>query len=111
MTVDSLKALHTSLVDSRKGYEEAAKDAEPSLKSFFAEMAALKESDHAGLHQALLKMGEEPDDSGSFMATVHKTVISVRSAVTGLGTNSLPSFVTGEQDIVQQYDEAIKECG
>lgn len=110
MTADSLKKLHTSLVDSRKGYEEAAKEAEtPSLRLFFAEMAALKESDHAGLHQALLTMGEKSDDSGSFMATVHQTVISVRSAVTGLGTNSLPSFVTGEERIVEQYNDAIRE--
>jgi uncharacterized protein (TIGR02284 family) len=111
MATDCLRKLHTSLVDSREGYQEAAKDAEtPSLKSFFAEMVALKESDHAELHQALRKMGEEPDESGSFMATVHKTIISVRSAVTGLGANSLPAFVTGEEQIVQQYEEAIREC-
>jgi hypothetical protein len=30
MAADSLKKLHTSLVDNRKGYEKAVEDAEPS---------------------------------------------------------------------------------
>ena len=107
---DELKKLHTYLVDNRKGYEEAASDAEPELKAFFAGMVALKERDHAALHAALARLGERPDDSGSFMATVHETVISVRSALTGLGTNALGSFVMGEKQVVEQYDKAIEEC-
>jgi hypothetical protein len=41
----------------------------------FSEMIALKEKDHSELHAALLQLGEKPDDSGSFMATIHKTII------------------------------------
>ena len=110
MAADSLKKLHTSLVDNRKGYEKAVEDAEPSVKSLFSEMAALKEKDHAELHAGLTKLGEKPDESGSFMATVHKTVIGVRAATTGLGTNSLSSFVMGEKQVVDEYDKAIVEC-
>jgi hypothetical protein len=41
MPSDSLKKLHTSLVDNRKGYVEAAKDPEtPSLKALFSEICA-----------------------------------------------------------------------
>jgi uncharacterized protein (TIGR02284 family) len=110
MAADSLKKLHTALVDTRKGYEEAAQDAEtPSLKAFFGQMIALKEKDHSELHAGLSKLGEKPDESGSFMSTVHKTVISVRSAVTGLGTNSLGSFVMGEEQILKEYDNALQE--
>ncbi|MGJ5181455.1 ferritin-like domain-containing protein [Bradyrhizobium oligotrophicum] len=111
MTADSLKTLHTALVDARNGYQEAAKDADtPALKSLFAEMISLKERDHAELHDALTRLGETPDDSGSFMSTVHETVISVRAAVTGLGTNALSSFVSGEEQIVADYDDALKDC-
>jgi uncharacterized protein (TIGR02284 family) len=110
MAADSLKKLHTALVDTRNGYEEAAKDAEtPSIKAFFGEMVALKEKDHSELHAGLSKLGEKPDESGSFMSTVHKTVISVRSAVTGLGKNALSSFVMGEEQIVKEYDDALAE--
>ena len=110
MAADSLKKLHTSLVDNRKGYEKAVEDAQPNVKSLFSEMAALKEKDRAELHAGLTKLGEKPDESGSFMATVHKTVIGVRAATTGLGTNSLSSFVMGEKQVVDEYDKAIVEC-
>jgi uncharacterized protein (TIGR02284 family) len=111
MAADSLKTLHTALVDARNGYQEAAKDAEtPALAALFAEMIALKERDHAELHDALRRMGETPDESGSFMSTVHQTVIRVRSAVTGLGTNALSSFVSGEEQILSDYDDALKDC-
>ena len=110
MAADSLKKLHTSLVDNRKGYEKAVEDAEPNVKALFSEMAALKAKQHAELHAGLSRLGEKPDDSGSFMATVHKTVIGVRAATTGLGTNSLSSFVMGEKQIVDEYDDAIEEC-
>lgn len=110
MAADSLKKLHTSLVDNCKGYKKAVEDAEPNVKGLFSKMAALKAKDHAELHAGLMKLGEKPDESGSFMATVHKTVIGVRAATTGLGTNSLSSFVMGEKQIVDQYDGAIEEC-
>ena len=43
------------------------------------------------------------------MSIVHKAVISVRSAITGLDRSSLASFVGGEKRIVGAYDEAIQE--
>jgi uncharacterized protein (TIGR02284 family) len=73
-------------------------------------MIVLKERDHLELHAGLSKLGEKPDESGSFMSTVHKTAISVRSAVTGLGTNALSSFVTGEEQIIKEYHSALEEC-
>lgn len=111
MAADSLKTLHTALVDARNGYQEAARDAEtPALKAFFTDMIALRERDHAELHDALRRMGETPDESGSFMSTVHQTVIRVRAAVTGLDRNALSSFVSGEEQILSDYDEALKDC-
>jgi hypothetical protein len=43
------------------------------------------------------------------MSLVHKTVISVRSAVTGLDRPSLNAFASGEERIVSAYDEAVQE--
>jgi uncharacterized protein (TIGR02284 family) len=110
MDAESLKTLHTSLVDNRKGYVEAAKDAEtPMLRSLFSDMIALKENDHSELHAALRKLGEAPDDSGSFMATVHETIIKARGATTGLGS-ALSSFVMGENAVVKQYNDVMLDC-
>ena len=43
------------------------------------------------------------------MSTVHKAVISTRSALTGLDDESLSSFASGEERIVADYDKAIRD--
>jgi uncharacterized protein (TIGR02284 family) len=106
----SLAALHTALVDARNGYDEAIGDAQqPDLKAIFERVKTLHENAHAELHGALRARGLSPDDNGSFMSAVHKTVISVRSAVAGLDDRSLSSFASGEERIVQDYERAIED--
>ena len=108
--LDALKSLHTALVDAVQGYDEAIKDAEaPDMKSTFEEMRTIHQTSHREVDGLLAAKGEKPDESGSFMATVHKTVISVRSAVTGLDRSSLKAFVGGEQHLAGAYDQAIAE--
>ena len=110
MSDHKLARLHTTLLDARSGYETAIDDAETAqTKALFEQMYAVHGAAHADLDKALLAHGDEPDESGSLMSTVHKAVISVRSAVTGIDENSLSSFVSGEQRIVEQYDEAIQD--
>ena len=105
----SLAALHTALVDACNGYDEAIRDAQkPDLKAIFERVKTLHQKAHSELHGALRARGLSPDDSGSFMSAVHKTVISVRSAVAGLDDGSLSSFASGEERIVQDYDRAIE---
>jgi uncharacterized protein (TIGR02284 family) len=107
---DTLRTLHTALLDAGEGYREAAKDAtDPATAELFREMIALRQRHHAELHKVLAAQGEQPDDSGSFMATIHRTVVGIRSAVAGLDDHSLPSFVSGEELIIDQYDRAIEE--
>src|SRR6201994_3702225 len=72
-------------------------------------MAALRREDHVELHQTLLAAGETPDENGSFMTTVHETVIKVRAAITGISEKTLPAFISGEEEIAKLYDEAIEE--
>lgn len=105
---DALKTLHTALVDAGEGYKEAARDAkDPAVGALFEEMIALHARQHAELHRLLEARGERPDDSGSFMSSVHRTVIGVRAAVTGLNEHSLESFASGEERLVKDYDRAI----
>lgn len=109
---ESLKSLHTTLIDAEKGYETAIADAEaPEMKAIFEKLSALHAQAHSDVHAILLAKGEHPDESGSFLSVVHKTVISVRSAVKGLDRSSLPSFVDGEERIVGAYDQAIADTG
>ena len=107
---DALKALHTALIDAEKGYDEAVKDADAAeMKALFENMRSVHHQSHNEVHAILLSKGEQPDESGSFMSLVHKTVISVRSTVTGLDRPSLHSFASGEEHILSAYDAAIRE--
>jgi uncharacterized protein (TIGR02284 family) len=109
---ESLKSLHTTLIDAEKGYETAIADATaPDMKALFERLSALHARAHADVHAILLEKGERPDESGSFLSLVHKTVISVRSAVKGLDRSSLPSFADGEERILGAYDQAIADAG
>jgi uncharacterized protein (TIGR02284 family) len=109
---ESLKSLHTVLIDAEKGYETATADAEaPEMKAIFERMAALHAKAHSDVHAILLAKGERPDESGSFLSVVHKTVISVRSAIKGLDHSSLPSFADGDERILGVFDKAIEGVG
>jgi uncharacterized protein (TIGR02284 family) len=110
MSNDALADLHTALVDARKGYEEAIEKSDnPGLTALFREMHTLHGAAHGDIHGLLVAKGAHPDDDGSFMGTVHKAVISVRSAITGLDDNSLASFASGEESTLAKYDEAIRD--
>ena len=105
---DTLASLHTMLIDTRSGYEEAAKDAKASdMAEFFRDMAALRSEDHDEIHRCLVAHGAHPDENGSFMASIHQTVIGLRAALTGLDRNALGSFASGEEHVLKAYDEAL----
>lgn len=106
---DTLKSLHTALIDSRNGYQEALDDAEgKGLTPLFRDMIALRTSDADALARHLIALGETVDAEGSFMSTVHRTVISIRALFTELDESILPGLIDGEQRILGYYDEALK---
>ena len=95
-------------MDACKGYDEAIQDAEePQLKKLFEKAKSVHEKAHAEIHSILNARAANPDDEGSFMATVHKAVISTRAAVVGLDESSLSSFASGEERIIEAYNKAM----
>ena len=107
---DALEKLHTTLLDTRAGYEAAERDAKSeSLRALFKRMIELHERNHGEVHSALAVQGKEPDDSGSLMASVHKAAVGVRAAVTGIDRSALGPFISGEEQVVKAYDAALAE--
>jgi len=111
-SIESLKKLHTVLIDTHRGYEEALKEARAdssssALAPLFREMIDLRGKAHMDIHEVLISLGEKPDDSGSFMTTVHRIAIDARAMVTGLN-ESLPSFISGEEQVIAVYDETLE---
>jgi len=105
--MDDLKTLHTSAVDARNGYREALKEAEgKGMSPLFAEMIDVHEG-HASQLAGLLTKAGEPAGSGSFMSTVHETIMDVRALFSGLDASVLPGLIDGERRNIEKYDDAI----
>ena len=109
---DHLKTLHTAAIDARNGYQEALDDAEGQDKErrmtpLFRDMVALHQRHADQLGQELTKAGVTPDQDGSFMSTVHKTIMDVRSLFGGLDDSVVPGLIDGEKRNVAAYDDAI----
>jgi uncharacterized protein (TIGR02284 family) len=109
--LDKLKALHTLLIDSRNGYDEAFADAEgKGMSSLFRDMMAFHQHSAEALGAYLKSYGEIVDDQGSYMTTVNRTVITIRSLFGGLDETIIPGLVDGELRIAAHYDDVIAAC-
>lgn len=107
--IDNLKSLHTILIDSKHGYEEALADAEGhGMTQLFRDMISLRIKDGDEIATELVTLGERPDESGSFMTTVNRAIISLRSLFGGLDESVLPGLIDGERRIVTYYDSALE---
>lgn len=107
--IDNLKSLHTILIDSKHGYEEALADAEGhGMTQLFRDMISLRIKDGDEIATELVTLGERPDESGSFMTTVNRAIISLRSLFGGLDESVLPGLIDGEKRIVTYYDSALE---
>jgi uncharacterized protein (TIGR02284 family) len=109
--IEALRDLHTTLIDSWNGYDEALQDSdEHGLKYLFSEMITMRMKHSAELADRLVELGETANDSGSFMSTVHRTIFSVRSLFGGLNETVLPGLIDGEKRILAQYDHLIADA-
>jgi hypothetical protein len=44
------------------------------------------------------------------MSVVHETAVGARVALTGSSKKTLPAFVTGEENLVEEYNDALREA-
>ncbi|MDO9564070.1 MAG: DUF2383 domain-containing protein [Bradyrhizobium sp.] len=107
--LDQLKTLHTSAIDARNGYQEALKDAEgKGMSPLFREMIELHDGHARELARELTKANEMPDESGSFMSAVNKTIMDIRSLFNGLDESVLPGLIDGEKRNIKKYDDSFE---
>ena len=110
--IDALKKLHTRIIDSKDGYEKAREDADKSSHAqLFADMIDRRSRNHQQVHQFLVAKGVEPDESGSFLAAAHRTLVDLRSAFSKGDAGVLAEVIRGEESLLEAYDEAIEACG
>lgn len=110
-SVETLKSLATAAIDARNGYEEAFDDAGPrGLAGLFTTMIETHALNARELSLELQDRGVRPDESGSFMTTVHTTIMKVRSLFGGLDDLVLPGLIDGEKRNIAKYEEALRSA-
>ena len=110
--IDALKTLHTRLIDSQDGYEKAKEDAASTAHAaLFSEMIDRRSRDHARIHQYLTAQGVEPDESGSFLAAAHRSLVDLKSYFSKGDAAVLAEVVRGEETLLEAYDKALEVCG
>jgi uncharacterized protein (TIGR02284 family) len=109
---EGLQTLHAILADTRHGYEEALKrEPDSELAPLLRHMSALHLAAGDEVAQLLEGLGVQANEEGSFMSTVQRTVTDVRSMITGIGENMLPSLVSGEERNLAHYDTVLDAVG
>lgn len=111
--ISVLNALITTTCDSVKGFEDAAEDAESTRYSaMFVDLARSRTEVAALLQAEVRTLGEEPEDSASFLGTAHRGIIDLKQALTGKNDTAIVAEVArGENHIHARFEEALRDSG
>lgn len=109
--VDNLQGLLEKNYDAQKGFTKAMEDAKnPSLKTFLQKQAAQRSRFANELTDEILKLNEEPKESGSLTGDLHRKWIDIKSAVSGHQDEAvLEECIRGEKASWDEYESKLKE--
>ncbi len=109
-TISTLNGLIATCKDGQDGFKVAAEGIENSqLKTVFYEFSQQR-ADFVGVLQGLVRsLGGDPEDSGSFSASLHRGWIDIKSLVTGKDQEAiLNECERGEDYAKEAYEDALK---
>ena len=109
-TIEGVQKLIRYNIDSADGFKEAAEDIETeSIATLFRDLASERQQLATELQTYVQINGEEPVDSGSAMAAVHRTWLNVRSMINGgAAYPMLCEAEKGEDCIKAAYEDVLK---
>lgn len=108
---NTMKDLLIRLVDSREGYKDAAENAEQERhKKMFSDLSQKRGEYAEEIRKALSAHGEQYDTDGSFEAGVHRFFMNIKDKLGGDDEELMESILTGESNLLEQYEGAIKSC-
>ncbi len=109
--VSVLNGLIKTTLDSMKGYEDAAKDAESTqYATMFADFARDRAQVATNLQAHVRALGSEPEMDSSMLAAAHRTFMDLKQALTGKDDKAIILEVErGEDHIKAKYEEAMKD--
>ena len=109
-TIEKVQDLIQVNIDSYDGFKEVAdKTDDIAIANLFRRLAS-ERSDQASELQALVAANcEEPEESGSYSAAAHRTLIDIRAALGGGTKVMLIEAEKGEDQIKEKYEDALKD--
>lgn len=102
-----LVALHRRTVDDISGFAAMVDRAEPDFRAVAQHFHDLHRRHAAALALILRERGVEPDADGSFMATVNKVVVGVRSLLDDIDGDVMHQVRSGEEWTLDAFDRAV----
>jgi uncharacterized protein (TIGR02284 family) len=109
--ISVLNALTTTTLDSMKGYEDAAKDAENTqFATLFADFARDRGAAVTSLQTEVKRLGGEAETGSSFLAAAHRTFLDLKQAFTSKDDKAIVNEVErGEDHIKAKFEAAMKD--
>ncbi len=106
------KKLMQTLQDGRDGYEKGAEklteSSAPELAATFRRYSQQRATFYDEIQQLAENYGDDLDESGSIVATLHRGWMAMKDAVTGSSPESvLDTAEQGEDHAVSDYKEAL----
>ena len=106
-----LNSLIKTTLDSRKGFLDAADDAEATrFKTLFSDFAQDRSDAAAVLQAEVRRLGGNPEDDSSFIAAAHRTFMNLRELFSARDDKAIIAEVErGEDYIKGKYEEALRD--
>ncbi|MFM5917519.1 MAG: PA2169 family four-helix-bundle protein [Novosphingobium sp.] len=105
----TLNTLIATLVDSVEGYEKSAREVDsPALAQKFAARAQERDAAVQHLREAVLAQGEEPEDHGTMLGSMHRAFQSLREAVSRRDDTAIVEEIEhGEDYLKDKFETAL----
>lgn len=109
--VSVLNGLIETTLDSMKGYEDAAKDAESTqYATMFADFARDRAKVATDLQNQVRDLGGDPELNSSVLDAAHRTFMDLKQAITGKDDKAIIQEVErGEDHIKAKFEDAMKQ--
>ena len=109
--ITTLNSLIATTLDSVDGYTEAAKETDSAhFGDMFTARASERRSVVLQLQGEVRRLGGNPEDDGTVLASMHRTFLDLKSIVTGRDDKAIVNEVErGEDHILHKFQDALKD--
>ncbi|MEM7728131.1 MAG: PA2169 family four-helix-bundle protein [Pseudomonadota bacterium] len=110
-TIEELNDVTRLMIDSFKGYSEAADEADDSfaLKSEFAKRAEERSKHIASIQNYVRQLGGEPSTHGTMRGAVHRGWMNFANVFRDDEKGAIESVENGEQFLANRIEDCIQD--